>query len=225
MVPEEGLVLMQPHELSALRLLFVTEGLGKPDWIVRTVEKAVGAGLRAVQLRERDLTAAQLRELGQRLLPTLEAVGGLLFLNDRVDVALAGHGHGVQLGHHSLPVAEARRLCGRKLILGASTHDAKQLAGAVEGGADFALLSPVHATSSKPDVAPLGIRRAGDLTREAGLPVRWLGGFDHRHVASLRDVPAGDRPIGVAVRGAISKARDPAAETTRILAALEAAGI
>ncbi len=216
---------MQPHELSALRLLFITEGLGKPEWIVRTVEKAVGAGLRAVQLRERDLTAAQLRDLGRRLLPALEEVGGLLFVNDRLDVALAGHAHGVQLGHHSLPVAEARKLCGRKLVLGASTHDARQLADAVEGGADFALLSPVHATSSKPDVAPLGISRAGDLTRGAGLPVLWLGGFDHRHVATLRGVPPGERPSGVAVRGAISKARDPAAETERILAALETAGI
>ena len=216
---------MQPHEVSALRLLFITEGLGKPDWIARTVEKAVSAGCRAVQLRERDLTAAQLRELGQRLRPVLDEVGGLLFVNDRVDVALAGHAHGVQLGHHSLPVEEARRLAGRKLVLGASTHDAGQLEQAFLGGADFALLSPVHATGSKPGATPLGVARAAELTRGARLPVLWLGGFDHRHIAGIGAVDADSRPAGVAVRGAISKARDPAAETERILDALAGAGL
>lgn len=225
MVPAQGLVLMQPHEVSALRLLFITEGLGKPEWIIRTVERAIAAGLRAVQVRERDLTAAQLRDLGQRLRPALDEVGGLLFLNDRLDVALAGHAHGVQLGHHSLPMVEARRLTGRKLVLGASAHDAAQLEEAAAGGADFALLSPVHATGSKPGAPPLGVARAADLTRSARLPVVWLGGFDHRHVSGIGEADADSRPIGVAVRGAISKARDAGAETTRILAALEAAGL
>lgn len=216
---------MQPHEVAALRLLFVTEGLGKPEWIARTVERAVAAGLRAVQLREKDLTAAQLRDLSVRLRPALDEVGGLLFVNDRLDVALAGHAHGVQLGHHSLPVAEARKLAGRKLVLGASTHDAAQLEAAADQGADFALLSPLHATGSKPGATPLGVQKAAALTRAARLPVLWLGGIDHRHIAAIADVDGDSRPVGVAVRGAISKARDPAAETTRILAALDAAGL
>lgn len=216
---------MQPHEISSLRLLFITEGLGKPEWILRIVEQAVAAGLRAVQLRERDLTASQLRELGMRLRPLLDDVGGTLFLNDRIDVVLAGHAHGVQLGHHSLPVAEARRIAARKLVLGSSTHDAAQLEEAAASGADFALLSPVHATGSKPGAKPLGVARAAELTRNARLPVVWLGGFDHRHIAGIRDVEADSKPIGVAVRGAIAKARDPAAATARLLDALESAGL
>jgi thiamine-phosphate pyrophosphorylase len=207
---------------SALRLLLVTDGRGDERSLERLVREAIGAGVRAVQLREPELGARRLAALCDRLRPLLEEREGLLFVNDRVDVAAAGHAHGVQVGHRSLPVAAARALLRQGQLLGVSVHDPGELQDAVAGGADFVLLAPVLPTSSKPGAPNLGLLKAAALTVESPVPVLWLGGIDATAAARLHDLQPDERPLGVAVRSAIGSSGAPAAAVRAILAALPA---
>lgn len=210
------MMLQQPR---ALEVLLVTDGLGVVERIETVVAAAARAGVRAVQVREPRLTARELASLCDRLRALLDPLGGLVFVNDRLDVAAAGHAHGAHLGSRSVPWATARRALPGPAPLGCSAHDAAELQAAAAAGADFATLSPVLPTSCKPGAPVLGPRRAADLTAAAPLPVVWLGGLSARSVARLPPAP-GPGPAGVAVRSALFAARDPGAAAAELLAAV-----
>lgn len=213
----------RPLDLTALRIVLVTDGRGDAARIEWLVGEAVAAGVRAVQLREPAWPARTLLRTCERLLPTLSAVDGVLLVNDRVDVAAAGVAHGAQIGSRSLPPELARAVLGPQRVLGYSAHSTGELDLAAAAGCDFALLSPVWPTASKPGAQHLGAARAAWFTARARLPVVWLGGVSAPLLASLRDAPPAGRPVGVAVRSAIGDAPDPRAAATALIAAIASA--
>src|SRR4029079_16116846 len=95
----------------------------------------------------------------------------------------------------SLSPSAARRVVGERALVGFSAHDEDEVAWAAAQGADYVTLSPVFATASKPAVQPLGVQRAAEITRDAELPVLWLGGTMPARVAAT---PA-RLPFGFAV--------------------------
>jgi thiamine-phosphate pyrophosphorylase len=196
-------------DADLFRLLLVTDGRGDLVRLETVVGAAIEGGVRVVQLREPHWSARLLLQGAERLRPLLDAVGGLLFVNDRLDVALTGVAHGVQLGHRSLPPDLARGIVGDRLLLGFSAHDQAELDLAAAAGCDVALLSPVWATESKPGMPFLGEGRAAGLTAAARLPVVWLGGVTATHAARAADLPAPHRPVGIAVRSGIMSSSDP----------------
>ena len=197
------------RSLDALSVLFVTDGTGDERRICALVEAALRGGVRAVQLREPLMSAAQLARVCERLMSPIRAVGGVLLVNDRCDLVAAGLCDGAQVGHRSLPVALARRACGPDALLGASCHSQLELENAATAGADFALLSPVWATTSKPGLPGLGSVLAGEWTRTSPLPCLWLGGCSALRAPEVEALPLSQRPIGIAAISAIADAEDP----------------
>ncbi|MCC7061175.1 MAG: thiamine phosphate synthase [Planctomycetes bacterium] len=200
---------IHPFAKDALRLVLVTDGRGDLPRLEAIVKEAVAGGVRCVQMREPHWSARMQLVATERLAVLLEGKGGLLLVNDRVDVAAAGPAHGAQVGHRSLPPEVARRVLGPAAVLGYSAHDQAELDLAAAAGCDFALLSPVWATTSKPGMPHLGEARAAGLTSTARLPVVWLGGVTAASAARIADLPTHQRPAGIAVRSAIMEAADP----------------
>jgi thiamine-phosphate pyrophosphorylase len=180
--------------------------------LVAVVARALDGGLPAVQLREKDLPGRALLRLAEALRAATARARALLFVNDRIDVALAVGADGVHLGGGSLPVAVARGLVPPGALIGVSTHSIAELADAA--GADFAFFGPVYATPSKP--APQGVERLRAGVRAAAMPVIAIGGVTAARAAELRAAGA----TGVAVIRAILAADDPGAATRALLAAL-----
>ena len=71
--------------------------LASPRKIVEVVEAALLGGAKAIQLRNKGDTANELLETGKHLRDLTQAHGALLFVNDRVDIALAIGADGVLL--------------------------------------------------------------------------------------------------------------------------------
>lgn len=209
--------------LPKLRLVLVTDGRGDVLRLEAVVRAAVEGGVRCVQLREPHWSARALLQGAERLRPLLAAVDGLLLLNDRVDVAAAGAADGAQVGHRSLPPELARRVLGNARVLGYSAHDQGELDLAAASGCDFALLSPVWPTTSKPGMAHLGEPLAMTLTAAARLPVVWLGGITATNAARIADLPPAARPVGIAVRSAIMAADDPRYASAALLRSFQGA--
>ncbi|WP_404613315.1 Nudix family hydrolase [Rhodanobacter hydrolyticus] len=143
-------------------------------WFGRIV-RAIESGERLVQLRLPLWPREAVRELATTLLPSARAHGAQLLLNADVEGALA-LGVGVHLTGAQLAALDARPLPLQQII-GASCHDAAQLARAQQMGVDFATLSPVAATASHPDAAPLGWDVFQSLAEAAAMPVYALGGL------------------------------------------------
>jgi thiamine-phosphate pyrophosphorylase len=178
------------------------------------VADALRGGLRAVQLREKDLTAAQLYELAVELRRLTREYGAKLLINDRIDVALAVGADGVHLGKAGLPVVEARRILGSKGLIGYSAHSTVEAAQAQLGGADFVTLGPVYRTPSKTLYGePLGLGALAEATRSVTIPVFALGGVKQTSVAEVLSAGA----HGVALISAVMAAPNPRHETESLL--------
>lgn len=201
---------------AVLRLVVITDGRGDLSRLEQVVGAAVQGGARCVQLREPSWSARHYLEACERMLPLLERVRGVLLVNDRLDVAAARLCHGAQIGHRSLPPEIARDVVGERAVLGYSAHDLGELDTAATG-CDFALLSPVWPTTSKPGLPHLGAARAGKMTAVAQLPVVWLGGVDAVRAGEVAALQPPRRPCGVAVRSAVLSAADPATAARELL--------
>ncbi len=128
----------------------------------------------AVQLREKDLSAHDLLDLAKRLRVVTTAAGADLFINDRLDVALAAGADGIHVPGGGLAVDEIRALA-PQLQIGASVHDVHQLRGAAR--ADFVVFGPVFDTPSKQafGIPAVGVGALAEAARGT-VPVVALGG-------------------------------------------------
>lgn len=137
------------------------------------------AGIDLIQIREKDLKASALLTLTRQVLDAVKGTEALVFVNDRLDVALAASAHGVHLTSQSLSISDVRRVAGDSLLIGVSTHSAGEAIEASLQGADYVLLSPIYDTPSKREYgAPLGLDPLLTATSAATCPVLALGGID-----------------------------------------------
>jgi len=185
--------------------------------LVGAVRSALEGGVRAVQLREKDLSARELLPLARELRRLTAEFGARLLINDRIDVALAVGADGVHLGGGSLPAAEARALLGPQQLIGISTHHQNEIATAADDGADFVTFGPVWFTPSKAAYgAPVGLAALADACTNPALPVFALGGVTAPRLPELFAV--GCRRT--ACIGAILAAPSPAAAARSFLSHL-----
>ncbi len=155
------------------------------------LEQLLAAGLRLVQLREKELTARQLYQLAQKTRQLTSNYGAKLLINDRIDVALAVQADGVHLGGHSLSATCARKILGPDKIIGVSTHNSDEINAAQTGKADFITFGPIYFTLSKAGYGPpQGIRQLKDICQRVTLPVYALGGVKPENTAQVHTAGA-----------------------------------
>ena len=180
---------------------------GDLDSLARDLSAAGGADL-AFHARGRALTGLEHFQLGQRL---TVYPSNRLFVNDRLDVALALNAQGVQLSHASPPPRAARRLDAAWWI-GMSVHNLAEAETARAEGADYLVVGPVYATATHPDWAPLGLERLREIAR-LGLPVIAIGGIGPGRARDVKTAGA----YGAAAIRALWDAADPADAARRML--------
>jgi thiamine-phosphate pyrophosphorylase len=151
------------------------------------LEQALDAGVKAIQLREKDLGDRDLFLLAEKVSNLCQSYRSALFVNERIDIALAVNAAGVQLGHASVPVALARQLLGAQKMIGLSTHSLGEALAAQQQGADFVLFGPVYFTPSKATYgAPQGLNKLKEVVEKISLPVYAIGGIKPENISDLR---------------------------------------
>ncbi|HEY7433493.1 MAG TPA: thiamine phosphate synthase [Methylomirabilota bacterium] len=198
-------------------LYLITDRATSPRPPADVVEECLAAGLRAVQLREKDLEARELLALADTLREATRHHGARLIVNDRADVALAARADGVQRTHASLPVSALRAITPPGFLVGASVHSEAEARDAAAQGADFIVFGPVYDTPSKRRYGPpQGLAALEAVARAVDRPVLAVGGLTPERVAEALAAGA----AGVAVIGAIYGAARPADATKAFLDAL-----
>jgi len=178
-----------------------------PD-IARELAKGGGSEL-AFHARGRSLSGREHYELAVRLSDSQTV---RLFVNDRLDVALAVPTAGVQLGRGSLPVSAARAL-NPLWWIGKSVHDLAEAEAARTEGADYLVVGPVFATATHPGRASLGLERLQAIASAVdGLPVIAIGGVTADRVREVRNSGA----YGVAAIRALWDDVEPAEAARRM---------
>ena len=154
------------------------------------VKQAISSRIGIVQLREKDLPKMEIfREAAA--IRTLTRKSRVTFIiNDYVDIALATDADGVHLGQDDLPIHEARKILGRKKIIGISTRTLKQAIDAESSGADYIGFGPVFSTSTKRTVRPKGLKAIRDIRRHIKIPLVAIGGIKSDNVTDILDAGA-----------------------------------
>jgi thiamine-phosphate pyrophosphorylase len=207
---------------SRFRLIVITDRtLATPRPVQSVVAEALEAGAPAIQLRDKSMGARDLAELGRELRDLTRRHDALLFVNDRVDVALAVEADGVHLGPDDLPVDAVRGVVPDGFLIGYSTDDPGEAVMAVSSGADYIGCGAVWPTGSKSDagnaIGPEGLRA---VAKSVSVPVVGIGGITADRAGLLSDTGA----AGVAVIGAVMAADDPGAEVRRLLQSFDESG-
>lgn len=149
--------------------------LGVEPFLAR-LRSRLDAGLRLVQLREKDLARDELSKLAQRVVALAHARGAKVLLNGDVALVREVGADGVQL-----TVAQLAELGVRPAVdwCAASCHSVEELRRAEALGCDFALLSPVLPTQSHPGAPHLGWENFAAIAAGSSIPVYALGGLAH----------------------------------------------
>jgi thiamine-phosphate pyrophosphorylase len=192
------------------------EGHGRGRSLSDVVAAAVDGGARTVLFREKDLPAAERAAVAEAVAERLRPVDGRLLVASDVALATAVGAVGVHLAA-SDPWPEDDV----PLSVGRSCHSVDELRATLTNGADYASLSPIWSSPSKPGYGPAlgssGLAAACAAVPE--LPVVALGGIATGRAAACRVAGA----LAVAVMGQVMRADDPAGCVRALLAELRGA--
>jgi len=191
---------MMRNLADILRLVLVTDDrlVGDRDLVALCLSAERG-GVSSIQLRLKDASPRELAAAARALLAALRVP---LFINDRLDVAIAVGAAGVHLGPGDMPVALARRIAPIGLVIGASVGTVDE-AGSGQS-ADYWGIGPVNGSSTKADAgAPIGMEGFARLARLAPthIPCVAIGGITPDDLSPVR--AAGGAGVAV-VRGILA---------------------
>ncbi|QNN22346.1 thiamine phosphate synthase [Planctomycetales bacterium ZRK34] len=182
------------------------------DWL-DVARACIDAGADCIQLREKDLDDGDLLDRASQLVDLAKNTNTSVVLNDRADLALLAGCAGVHLGQHDLPVATARKLVGRQLLIGTSTHNLTEARRAIRDGVDYCGVGAIFATATK-QRRPAGceyLRKFVDKFPD--MPHLAIGGVTPDSLPEV--IAAGAR--GVAVSSAVCAATNPTRVVRRII--------
>jgi thiamine-phosphate pyrophosphorylase len=178
--------------------------------LAAVIAECLDAGLRMVQVREKDLARADLVGLCRSIRALTWRAGARLFVNGDLAVAREVGADGVHRPHDRriLP-ADAPGL-----RIGASVHGLVEAMEVEREGVDFLVFGPVYDTPSKRSYGPpQGLEPLAKVIDSVRVPVYAIGGITGGRVREVRAVGA----AGVAVISAILSDDSPADATRRFL--------
>jgi thiamine-phosphate pyrophosphorylase len=207
--------------LNDARLYLCTDSRRRQGDLPEFLDAVLSGGVDIIQLREKNLEAADELDLLAVFADAARRHGKLLAVNDRADVALTAGADVLHLGQRDLSPAAARRVVGEEMIIGLSSHSLPEATAAARlHGVDYFCLGPIWATPTKPGRPHTTLGPIRELADSR--PTRpWfaIGGIDD---STLEQVLATGASRVVVVR-AITEAEDPHAVTARLAARLRGA--
>ncbi len=197
---------MSKPSLHDYRLYFVTEShLNRGYSIMEQVQAVLRAGVKIIQLREKDMDEEKFIALASKIAEIVHKENAYLIIDDRVKVANQSGADGVHLGQHDMPLPEARTILGNEKIIGISVKTEIEALTAQIQGADYVAVNGVFPTKTKTDLGELpgleGVQRIRNCTN---IPVIGIGGIHPENCRSVIEAGAD----GIAVITAITMAED-----------------
>jgi thiamine-phosphate pyrophosphorylase len=173
---------------------------------VELTELAIAGGADTIQFRQKGGATREMIRLAEQMQALCRRAGVSFVVNDRVDVAIASHAHGVHLGQDDFPIPLARKLLGEEAIIGGSASSLEEARKCLLEGADYIGFGPVYPTTSKEDARPVGgLGLLKQIVEAIPLPIIAIGGISRDNMPLV--MQAGVH--GIAVISAVCCQEDP----------------
>ena len=143
--------------------------------LLKNLNTILDSGVTLIQARIKTLNAKLVSQFLKQALPLCRQKGAYLLINSAVDHVRQTNVNGIHLTSKDLLALKQRPA--EYQWVAASCHNQKELKHAEKIEVDFVVLAPVLATTTHPDVSPIGWKKFEQLTNETHLPVFALGGL------------------------------------------------
>lgn len=189
-------------DILKLYLVLETGMLKMP--LEQFIPAVIKNGVTAIQLRDKDASAAERFATGEYLTRVLSGTGVLFVVNDRIDIAKTIGARAVHLGIKDIPLLAAKKSF-PDMVYGYSCNDEDDIK--LAKFADYIGVGPAFTTSTKSDLRPvIGPEGIKKLIMRTGKPAVAIGGINLDNIMQLK----GTGIAGVAVSSAICGAANPA---------------
>lgn len=166
-------------------ICLITDKSSCPLTVLEMAHIALKSGIRWIQYRDKSRNRLEAFRTAMALRDITSEYGACLIVNDHADIAAAVGADGVHLGQEDLPVFEARKVLGREMIIGISTHSMDEARSAEAEGADYIGFGPVFHTETKDVGPPKGIEELKKIRGSVGIPVVAIGGINLENCSSV----------------------------------------
>lgn len=179
-------------------ICFITDRTFTPLPLFELTFNVLKEGVRLVQYRDKGKTRRALYEEALKLRKLTRHFNAKLIINDHADIALAVNADGVHLGQDDLPVREARKVVGDRMI-GISTHNLEQARQAEADGADYIGFGPVFHTTTKDAGEPVGVDKLRVIKENISIPVVAIGGINLGNMQTVVNAGADAAAVATAI--------------------------
>jgi thiamine-phosphate pyrophosphorylase len=193
-----------PNKIN-FRLLVITDRKKcRPKPLQEIIRKACSFGVKAIQLREKDMPAEELLSLAKSFRKLTSKYHAKLIINDRLDIASLSKADGLHSTENGILPKEVKKF-NKRLIIGKSTHSLKSALKAELNGYDYIIFGPVYRTQSKVKYGkPKGLTELEHVCSNVKIPVFAVGGINPERAKKCIESGA----YGAAVIGAVMKSRN-----------------
>ena len=197
---------------------FITHHTEKYDYY-QSAEMALLGGCKWIQLRMKDASIAEVRQVALRLKSLCKLHNAVFLLNDHVELCKKIEADGVHLGKEDLCPQKARAILGNNFIIGSTCNTYQDIENLKDAPIDYIGLGPFRFTNTKKDISHVlgisGYQLIVNKCRRNNIwyPIVAIGGITANEVLPILQIGI----KGVAISAAILQAENPVEETERIL--------
>jgi len=154
------------------------------DALFDIAKQAITYGVDMIQLRDKNGTANNILKFSKSVLALTKHKIPYI-INDRLDLALIARADGVHLGQDDISIDVARRMMGKRAIIGVSCQTLAHAKEAQQKGADYLGFGSVFKTLTKPQRNPMDLNLLTKVSRAIKIPVFAIGGINLTNVSML----------------------------------------
>lgn len=184
-----------------------------------SIRLALEGGIKWVQLRMKDATEDEIISVGTEVRRLCDQHSATFIIDDHVELVHKLKADGVHLGKNDMPIAEARNILGKDIIIGGTANTFEDIAAHYQATANYIGCGPFRFTTTKKGLSPTlgleGYRSIMQKVKEAviDIPVVAIGGITAEDIPDIMQTGIS----GIALSGAILRAENPIEEINRIL--------
>lgn len=192
-----------------------TEKYSYLDSIRMTLE----GGCRWVQLRMKDADDAEFLRIGPEVRKLCDQYHATFIIDDHVHLVDRIGADGVHLGKKDMPIAEARKILGKKKIIGGTANTFEDVLMHYEASADYIGCGPFRFTTTKKNLSPvLGLEGYREIVSKMkiegiSIPVVAIGGITADDIPAILQTGVD----GIAISGTVLRADNPVMEMQKLI--------
>lgn len=170
---------------------------------VKAARSLLESGVRLLQLRFKNTPSYKLAAVAAKISSLASKYKAKIFINDRIDLALASGASGVHLGLGDMKISSARSFLGPKRSIGATVHSAKETKALKSEHINYVGAGPVFTTPLKKHLKQKGLNFIKIVKNNISVPIFAIGGINETNAERVLSAGAN----GICVRRATSQAK------------------